>query len=126
MLRVDTDTRGPVFDGRAKLAAHDFVRDSQRTIADRGADMIRTELDHVLRHQTGQYRSSIQVQHAFGGDVVTDGDIVYGPWLEGIGSRNRTTRFRGYSTFRRVVSRLDAQSGNIAERLLPSYLRRMQ
>lgn len=125
MIRIDTDTHGPIFDGRASLAARDFVHDSQREIAERGADMIQTELDGVLRHQTGRYRRSIHVQHSFGADAVTDGGIVYGPWLEGVGSRNQTTRFKGYATFRRVVQRLERESGNVAERMLPSYLRRM-
>jgi hypothetical protein len=126
MIHIDTDTHGPIFDGRASLAARDFVHDSQREISEQGADMIRTQLDHVLRHQTGRYRRSIHVQHGFGSDVINDGGIVYGPWLEGTGSRNRTTRFKGYATFRRVVQRLERQSGNIAERMIPSYLRRMQ
>lgn len=126
MITVDVDKHGPLFDGRAQLAARDFVRDAQREIAERGAVMVQTELDHVLRHQTGRYRRSIHAEQGFGGDVITDGGIVYGPWLEGTGSRNRTTRFKGYATFRRVVTRLDNEADNIAERILPSYLRRMQ
>lgn len=126
MIRVDTDTSGPIFDGRAAFAVRDFVTESQREIAEEGADMVRTELDHVLRHQTGRYMSSIHVQHKFGADVVTDGGVVYGPWLAGTGSRNRTTRFKGYAHWRLANQRLQKRAVGIAERILPRYLRRMQ
>lgn len=125
MIRIDTDTSGPVFDGRARLAARGFTEEARHEIAEQGADMVRSQLDHVLRHQTGRYRRSIEVTSGFGGDVVTDGGIVYGPWLEGTGSRNQTTRFKGYSTFRKIGQQLERESGRIAERVLPPYLRRM-
>jgi hypothetical protein len=124
MIRIDTDTHGPIFDGRARLAARDFTKESQHEIAERGADMIRSQLDHVLRHQTGRYRRSIDVVQG-SRDEVTDSGIVYGPWLEGVGSRNQTTRFKGYATFRKIGQRLERESGSIAERVLPPYLRRM-
>ena len=42
-------------------------------------------------------------------------------------SRNApVTRFKGYSTFRRVGQRVDRRAKYIAERVLPRYLRRMQ
>ncbi|MGV9803926.1 hypothetical protein ACWDTP_38425, partial [Mycobacterium sp. NPDC003449] len=57
---------------------------------------------------------------------VNDGGVVYGPWLEGTGSRNApVTRFRGYATFRRVKAMIDRRAPGIAQRLLRRYIGRM-
>jgi hypothetical protein len=81
----------------------------------------------VFRAPTGYYRS--QVTHgrvsANRADV-HDGDMIYGPWLEGVGSRNRTTRFKGYFFWRRAGQMLDARAKAIAEVKLRPFLRRMQ
>lgn len=123
---IDIDVSGPMFDGRASKAAEDLVNGIEREVAEFGADMVRAQLDRVLKRPTGRYRRSIHVQSEFGAEVVTDGGIVYGPWLEGTGSRNRTTRFKGYSTYRRVAQYVDERSEEIAQALVPAYLRRMQ
>jgi len=124
-MRVDIDTSGPMFDGRASRAARDFTEASELEVAEQGADMIRAELKSVLRHPTGNYMSHISVRTETINHVVTDRGIVYGPWLEGTGSRNRTTRFKGYSVFRRTLQKLDRKAGSIAEKVLPAFLRRM-
>ena len=47
--------------------------------------------------------------------VVHDRRIIYGPWLEGVGSRNATTRFKGYSSFRRAFQELERQAPRLVE-----------
>ena len=37
---------------------------------------------------------------------IDDGNVVYGPWLEGTSSRNQTTRFKGYHSFQIVRQQL--------------------
>lgn len=56
---------------------------------------------------TGHYRQNIhgRVQHLTG--RIDDGGVVYGPWLEGTGSRNASTRFKGYRSFRRTAQWLN-------------------
>lgn len=98
-----------------------YATHTEREVADEGAKLIRNRLNTVLRHQTGFYRSHIQGE----GDRITDNGVVYGPWLEGVGSRNRTTRFKGYFTFRRTTQAIEARSGEIAEHILPPYLGRL-
>jgi len=122
----DVRASGPLFDGRAAIAVKEYTRELEHQVAQRGEQLIRTQLGHVLRHPTGRYMSSISVQHKFGDSVVTDSGIVYGPWLEGTGSRNRTTRFKGYATFRRMRHQLDSEAESIGNRLMHHYLRRMQ
>ena len=48
--------------------------------------------------------------------VVHDSGIIYGPWLEGVSSRNDATRFKGYRMFRNAVQDLN--------RIAPTILRR--
>lgn len=124
---VDVRKHGPIFDGRAAAAAAAFANAAEEEVAHVGRDLVLGELGRVLKHPTGYYESQIQVDRAAGGWRVHDGGVVYGPWLEGEGSRNfPVTRFRGYTTFRRIRTRVDRQAKHIAERVLPKYLRRMQ
>lgn len=110
MIQVDMQYSGPIVLGltdpimsRATVAMAD-------KIAQAGKELIDAELPRVLKNPTGYYQSQIQVTNAHSTNPrVTDGGVIYGPWLEGVGSRNRTTRFKGYSTFRRMRQRLDSQ-----------------
>lgn len=118
-------TSGPIFNGQAEAAVRDFITEAEEEIAQEGADMVHLVLGQVLRHPTGYYESRVHSERNRGDSVVTDGGVIYGPWLEGTGSRNRTTRFKGYGTFRRVRAKLQRQAGRTAERVLPPYIRRM-
>lgn len=102
---MSTET-GPFFDGRAQAAIGAFCVESERDLAQDGRDMVLVELDTVLQNPTGYYESRVTAE----ADRVTDGDVVYGPWLEGTGSRNDETRFKGYFTFRRVGQRLQDEA----------------
>lgn len=127
---VDFDVRvrrdGPAFNGRAERVARQLVQATEDELADSGVNLVLAQLGRVLQHPTGYYESQIRTDRQGGDAVVTDGGVIYGPWLEGVGSRNRTTRFKGYFTFRRVSQRIDRQAQHIAQRVLPKYLQRMQ
>lgn len=112
---VNVTYRGPLFDGRAKVMTDRAVRDMEHHLAEVGADYVRGELDRVLRKQTPYYRLQITTTEYPGSTVVNDGGMVYGPWLEGTGSRNKTTRFKGYATFRRMTVKLNAESTRILQ-----------
>ena len=74
--------------------------------------------------------SASRVRKSRGGAEVWDGGhggAVYGPWLEGVGSRNATTRFKGYWAFRKATSALDHAIEEIGDRLFRSrYHRRLE
>jgi len=123
---VDVQKSGPLFDGRARLAVRQFVKAAEEEIAEVGARQVRQQLGRVLRQPTGYYQSNIHAVQSSGSWEVNDNGVVYGPWLEGTGSRNRTTRFKGYHTFRLVSQNVDRQSSRIAETVLTRYLPRMQ
>lgn len=129
---VDYIATGPLFDGRATQALIDYKHDLTVKLGNIAEQRVRMDLDLVLKHQTGYYRSAIHVEGGddMGGESirVTDTPVVYGPWLEGVGSRNSpVTRFRGYHTFRKVFQQLNREAKGIAIDILVSggYLRRM-
>jgi hypothetical protein len=97
----------------------------ERDVAQEGYNDVQRYLSSVLRHPTGYYQSQVTV-HSEGGDVIVDGDdVVYGPWLEGVGSRNQSTRFKGYFTFRKISQLLEAKSSRIADRIADRHSRRL-
>ncbi len=123
MSDVEIHVHGPIFDGRAEAAAAEFAyHAAPEAIAKEGARMVVDGLHAVIRHPTGYYESHVSAK----GHTIQDGGVIYGPWLEGVGSRNRTTRFKGYFTFRRTTAAIQARAKEIADRVLPEYLRRMQ
>ena len=114
-VSVTVDAHGPMFDGRAAAILDRAEHEWEEHLAEVGADYVRGELHRVLRKETPYYRLQITSKEAPGHHVVTDQDVVYGPWLEGTSSRNRTTRFKGYATFRRITARLNADANRILQ-----------
>lgn len=123
----DVNTSGPIFNGQAALAVKAYAEQAAREVAQEGQREVRSRLGTVLQHPTGRYQSGVRVESS-GSSMyeVNDSGIIYGPWLEGTGSRNRTTRFKGYASFRIARQQLGARADGIAERVLPPYLGRMQ
>jgi hypothetical protein len=117
-------TSGPFFDGRTQYAIWRAEDDMEREIAQWGMNKVHARLRRVLKHPTGYYQSHIQTQRVMDWTEINDGGrIVYGPWLEGVGSRNYpVTRFKGYRTFRLVAQRMNAQAGAFAEKILARRL----
>lgn len=111
---LDVVTSGPLFTHALDAAVRQGVELAKTEVAQVGADMVRARLHRVLQHPTGRYWSRVRVVVTSENPAVTDGGVVYGPWLEGTGSRNRTTRFKGYRTFRATTGQLQERAGDIA------------
>ncbi len=94
-------------------------------IARRGEDIVQDNLRSSLRNPTGFYQSRIRSEPSGTAWTVNDGGVIYGAWLEGVGSRNRTTRFKGYSSFRRAAQALQREAPVIAEREVADAVRRI-
>ncbi len=117
-MSVEVTYSGPVFDGTAARVIGDAADEAEREIAQRGYDMVRRELSSVLRDPTGYYESRVAVDLTGEELRIDDGGVVYGPWLEGVGSRNQSSRFKGYATFRRVAQKLEADALSIADEIV--------
>jgi hypothetical protein len=126
MVKAETTFTGPLFNGEAKKAVEDFQVEAEEVVADYVVSEIQNRLGKVLKHPTGYYKSKIQTNRQSDDNLVTDSNVVYGPWLEGVSSRNKDSRFKGYSTFRKVAQDLANEVGPIAEKVLPKYLRKME
>ena len=89
--------------GRRALS-EDFCDDWEADYAQEVDRAVHDRLRQVLKHPTGNYERHIQTRKEGGHHDVDDSNIIYGPWLEGTGSRNApNTRFKGYATFRKVA-----------------------
>lgn len=70
------------------------------------------------------YTMPIVVEDPTTDTIVTSSDAMYGPWLEGTGSRNETTRFKGYHGFRRAAEEIQPSVERIAETVLQPFIAR--
>lgn len=75
-----------------------------------------------FKNPTGHYRSQLRVVRR-GMVEVNDSGSIYGPWLEGTGSRNATTRFKGYRHWRKARQDTDRQAGRIVQRVVSRRIR---
>ena len=127
-IRIDVDIPQIVLfsPSRATREVDRWIEDIERESAKEAQRIILQHLGRVLRHPTGFYESRIQIHNTAGGWQVDDGGVVYGPWLEGVGSRNSpVTRFKGYAHFRRARQQMPRQVNRIAERIVRQRIGRL-
>jgi hypothetical protein len=117
-MSVTVTESGPLFDGRLERAVALGVDEAEERIADVGVGEVRQALAQVLQNPTGYYQGRVHSERAVGDWIVTDGGVVYGPWLAGVSARNRSTRFKGYAHWRRATQRLQGQAADIAGHII--------
>lgn len=121
------EQKGPISNGQWAEQTQVILNEAATTIGQQGVDDVKATLVRVLRNPTGFYESNIRMNAVAEDVVVHDNGVIYGPWLEGVGSRNfPRTRFRGYHTFRAVERRLQSKAPEIADRVLKANLWRLE
>lgn len=126
-MGVSVRAHGPVFDGRADQELHRAAKQIEEDVGHAAYAEWESFLNAQIRHPTPYYETQITTQREAGHVVVHDRGIIYGFWLEGIGSRNSpVTRFRGYHSRNKAVHSIEPRVKEIAERTLRPYLARMQ
>lgn len=105
--------KGVIFDDRGKQAIRNFTEDSARAMADAGYDIVYALARQRIKHGTGYFLSHLDTEISGTYGRVHDSMIIYGLWLEGVGSRNATTRFKGYHFWRDGAVILDNRSEQI-------------
>jgi hypothetical protein len=123
---VRVETKGPVFDGRAKGALLIILEQAKWEVGMAALSQVHLLLDQSIRNPTPYYETQITIDRQRDDVVVHDRGIIYGPWLEGTGSRNRTTRFKGYASFRRATQHTRGLVPAIVGRVVRRNLSRMQ
>ncbi len=94
------------------------LADGEKELLDLTMQDINRTLNQVLRTQTPHFRTSTRIV-----SNRVENDVIYGPWLEGTGSRNKTTRFKGYATFRKVRGRIEQKSRYVVDRAISKRLK---
>jgi hypothetical protein len=109
--------KGPVVEGRGPAIVHAMTEAALHELADYARFEVLMQLDGVLQHPTGYYESQVKAERISVTEYsVNDGNVIYGPWLEGVGSRNApVTKFEGYHTFRIVRNRMAQKAHVVAE-----------
>lgn len=140
---ADVTLAGPLFDGRAEAAAQRATVAIRHAVSAEGEKLASAAINESVRHgkggkavravtdtdvtrayQTEKYTMPIVVDRDE--TIVTTDLAMYGPWLEGTGSRNETTRFKGYFSFRIATQELNLIAQGIADEALQPYLGEMQ
>ena len=74
---------------------------------------------------TGNYRRNISTQYKGLTSVISDNGVIYGPWLEGTSSRNISTGWKGYSTFRKADQEIEKRKKRVFEKHIRQLARRL-
>jgi hypothetical protein len=113
-LEVDVEYRGkflltplPSLHNESEASVHSAVQD----LVAFGEREVKSQLYPGHGYLTGHYSDSVHgemssTMHA----LLTDSGVTYGPWLEGVSSRNEASRFKGYGMFRRALAAMREQS----------------
>lgn len=124
---VHVTLTGPTVQGLAAARIDELLKGAIEEIADYTRFEVLMQLDKVLVNPTGYYESQVVADRVTPYTwSVNDSNVVYGPWLEGIGSRNEpVTKFPGYHTFRIVQGRMSQKRAAIVEACLQRTLWRL-
>lgn len=136
-MKMDIGVRisGPLFKN-ATGALNQAVGDSVQMLMEKGEQ----RLDAMLRQRpagvflsaaearpgkasTGHYRRNLHGTRNGLQATIDDNRVVYGPWLEGISSRNQRSRFKGYASFRRTADWLNKMAKDIFIKAILKVLR---
>lgn len=123
---ADVIISGPFFDDRNDAARRQLEDDGLNRLGGQGVADVHQNLDTSIRHPTPYYETQIGTLRDGDTQLVHDNDVIYGPWLEGVGSRNApVTRFAGYGSFRRAAQELESQALGVLAPLVDQAVGRL-
>lgn len=107
---------GPLFRADVSPRVHRAVTKIIREVAYEGGRQVQDQLVPGHGYVTGHFRFYVwgKLTRTLHGAVFAR-DFVKGAWLEGTSSRNQTSRFKGYSMFRKGRDRTDAKVQQIGD-----------
>ena len=118
-------TSGPLFtrgSGPVREAGKNIVAD----LVEKGEREVKLQLFPGHGLVTGNYRRSIngEIVRDLNG-LVHDSNVVYGPWLEGVSSRNQRSRFKGYHMFRNARQTVQRIAKGVANKRIAEAVRKL-
>ncbi len=126
-MSMHATAKGPLLDGRAVQAHDEYVQDISKVLAQRAERLVVSYSKASFKNVTPYYWNQVRA-HPIGGNTweVDDGGVVYGPWLEGVGSRNTpVTRFAGYGMYAKAGRVVDGIAPTVADDRLRLFIPRM-
>lgn len=125
-VEITVTLTGPIFDGRAVRAGHDLVRDLTDRVGQYAIEAVQRNLDTSIKKPTPYYETQIELRETATYErVIDDRGVIYGDWLEGTGSRNQTTRFKGYHSFRRAAQQTQRAVPALSAPIIKRHLNAM-
>lgn len=125
-LNIKTRTSGPLFRGVAKTELDAAMAAVQREVAEYAEFQWQMNMTDSFQNATGRYQSHVGILKRDADLVVNDGypssGLLYGPWLEGVGTRNQTTRFKGYFAMRRARNSVGQKVAAIAKPIIDAFI----
>lgn len=126
-VNIDRSSKAAILDAnKTKAAGMRATVAMNELLAQETVNRVHQQLGKVLRHPTGYYQSRIAIERGTTQRRVSDSRVPYGGWLEGIDPRNRTTRFKGYHTFRLIRAQIKADKEQIIRPALTKYIQELQ
>ena len=124
-ITVTIPHTGPLFSAASGALFQRAREDIVQTLAEMAVERLTSAFPTGVPVQSGNYRRNIHATVNGAEAAVDDSGVIYGPWLEGTGSRNETTRFKGYSTFRRTGQWLEDQAQGVADKVGEKLVREL-
>lgn len=126
-MSLDITFDGPLFDGRAERAMERACDDARDDVASFAEERVLMGTSASFKTRTPYYETRITTTRVTSEvSLVWDQGVVYGPWLEGVGSRNApVTRFAGYHHWRKAKDAVMARGPQIAELAVQRHLPEM-
>lgn len=114
---INVRLMGPTVQGLAAPILDKALQGAVHEVADYTKFQIMITEESTFQNPTGYYTSQTTLMqmspYAYS---VNDGGVIYGPWLEGIGSRNApVTRFPGYHIYRKTKNSIAQKSKAIVD-----------
>lgn len=126
-MSIDVSFEGPIFDGRAARAMQDACHDARDDIAATAEERVLMGTSASFKTRTPYYETRVTTTRVTSEvSLVHDQGVVYGPWLEGVGSRNRARPgFPGYGHWRKAKDAIAARGPQIADIAVRRHLPEM-
>lgn len=121
-IEVDVEIDSIFWDSKVPGGiVEDFLDEARYDLSYEGLQHIRG-LTSVFKNPTGYYESQLSIDRMLGTDLITDNEVIYGPWLEW-GGRGK---FQGYHLWDKTYLWLQKSSDKILKNAKAKTIRKLK
>lgn len=127
MIEIEVHASGPIAEGRATAILDDYTEAAVNELAAVAFGRTSEVLNERIQYPTPYYETQTTNEKVGATErVLHDRGIIYGPWLEGVGSRNYpVTSFKGYKAFTAGYLEVSFTADQHLDRALVDFLARL-